>query len=928
MPQDQPSEIPQNLLERLHFVPDRPLNYLPRPVELETLKELILAEQNSSVVIAGKKQVGHSRISLHGMGGIGKSVLAAAVVCELEILERFPDGIFWLTIGQTPQVKVLQSELAFTLTGNQYTFETEHQGKMRLGELLKARHCLLVLDDVWESNHAKPFNEFGPGCRMLVTTRISEITKALGAKLWSLDLLDDTQALELLASWAGAELPLPPVAVAVVEKCGNLPLALSLAGALVGDGIQWGSVLDALTQANLEFFDQELGSVQLALKASLDALTTDERAAYLKLAVFPEDVAIPEATLGTLWHYTAGLDAGQAERFILKFKNRALLRTFGSSPTQLIELHDLQHVYLKKLAGNLQPLHAELVQAYWNACPGDWHTGPNDGYFFERLPSHLAQAGLKEELRNLLFDYRWMETKLGYLGVSALMADYQTISDADVRLIYQTLQLSSHILNKDKAQLRSQLWGRLAGVSSSTIQALLNQTRETSQEIWLRPNFSCLTPPGGPLLFTLEGHQSGVYAVVVFPDGKRVVSGSRDGTLKIWDLETRAELATLTGHTEKVTAVAVLPDGCRLVSASEDKTLKVWDVAMGMELATLTRHTFGVTAVAVHPDGRRLVSVSFDGTLKVCEVETGVVLATLTVHTSWVTAVAVHPDGRRLVSASGDQTLKVWDWETGAELATLTGHTREVTAVAVLPDGRRLVSASYDQTLKVWEMETGAELATLTGHISLVTGVAVLPDGHRLVSASWDKTLKIWDVETQQVLLTYFGDAPFTACAVAPDGKTIFVGDALGHIHFLKLEEGHIQPLITNKPNTFLNPAKISVIPTIPKKRPFGQPEETTESVHMSNLHPQHQPQPAPQPAVVPQTTPQIDQGKLLETLTKITEVDFGKLVFLLGAGKDIPGDGEPQKRRAIKLLEWAESHNRLPELVTILETKILHRPS
>ncbi|MBI4752511.1 MAG: hypothetical protein HY774_28805 [Acidobacteria bacterium] len=100
----------------------------------------------------------------------------------------------------------------------------------------------------------------------------------------------------------------------------------------------------------------------------------------------------------------------------------------------------------------------------------------------------------------------------------------------------------------------------------------------------------------------------------------------------------------------------------------------------------------------------------------------------------------------------------------------------------------------------------------------------------------------------------------------------------------------------------------------------------------MSNLHIQHRPQPVSQPAggtttVALQITPQIDQEKLLETLTKITEVNFGKLVFLLGAGKDIPGDGVPQTTRAVKLLEWAEAHNRLPELVTTLETKILHRP-
>ncbi|MBI4752508.1 MAG: hypothetical protein HY774_28790, partial [Acidobacteria bacterium] len=710
MPQDQPSEIPQNLLERLHLVPDRPLNYLPRPTELEALKKLILAEQNSSVVIAGKTQSAHSRIGVHGMGGIGKSVLAAMVVRELEVLEAFPDGIFWVTIGQTPQIKLIQSELAFALSGTHFTFETEHQGKMRLGELLRTRHCLLVLDDVWESQHANFFNEPGTHSRMLVTTRNAEITTSLGAKLWSLNLLNKAQALELLASWANEEPhALPTEAVSIAKLCGNLPLALSLAGALVNDGLDWSDVLAALNCADVDFLDAE--KIPSALKVSVDKLPELERTAYLKLAVFPEDVPLPEATLMMLWKQAFGLPDHRCRGLIPKLEHRALLRTTEVESKRWIELHDLQHLYLKKLAGNLQPLHAELAQAYWNACPGDWHTGPNDGYFFERLPSHLAQAGLKEELRNLLFDYRWMEAKLGYLGVAALMADYQTTSDAEVRLIYQTLQLSSHILNKDRKQLRSQLWGRLAGFSSPNTQALLNQTRETSQETWLRPNFACLTTPGGPLLFTLDGHQYSVTAVAIFPDGKRIVSGSANGILKIWDLETRAELATFRGHTGEVTAVAVLPDGRRLVSASRDETLKVWEVETGAELATFTGHTSGVKAVAVLPDGRRLVSASDDQTLKIWNVETGAELATFTGHTSGVTAVAVLPDGRRLVSAAGDGTLKVWEVETGTELATFTGHTSGVTAVAVLPDGRRLVSASWDHTLKVWAVETGAELA-------------------------------------------------------------------------------------------------------------------------------------------------------------------------------------------------------------------------
>ena len=116
--------------------------------------------------------------------------------------------------------------------------------------------------------------------------------------------------------------------------------------------------------------------------------------------------------------------------------------------------------------------------------------------------------------------------------------------------------------------------------------------------------------------------------------------------------------------------MAVSPDGRRAVSASEDNTLKVWDLDTGAELRTLAGHSDSVRGVAVSPDGRRAVSASYDKTLKVWDLETGGELRTLAGHSNWVNGVAVSPDGRRAVSASWDNTLKVWDLETGASIAT------------------------------------------------------------------------------------------------------------------------------------------------------------------------------------------------------------------------------------------------------------------
>ena len=289
------------------------------------------------------------------------------------------------------------------------------------------------------------------------------------------------------------------------------------------------------------------------------------------------------------------------------------------------------------------------------------------------------------------------------------------------------------------------------------------------------------------LVRTLVG-QSAVWGVAVTVDGKRAVSASNDGTLKVWNLESGETLRTLEGHPDPVYGVVVTADGKRAVSASVDQTLKVWDLESGHALRTLKGHSFAVTSVTVTADGRRTVSASLDETLKVWDTESGRVLHTLEGHSDSVIGVAVTADGKRAVSASYDQSLKVWDLEGGRELRTLKGHSSAIYGVAVTADGKWAVSASKDKTLKVWDLEGGWELRTLEGHSSAVNGVAVTLDWRGAVSVSEDQTLKVWDLESGRVIDTLRFEEEVSCCAFV-DRRRIVAGDLDGRIHLLSLEE-------------------------------------------------------------------------------------------------------------------------------------------
>jgi WD40 repeat protein/tRNA A-37 threonylcarbamoyl transferase component Bud32 len=184
--------------------------------------------------------------------------------------------------------------------------------------------------------------------------------------------------------------------------------------------------------------------------------------------------------------------------------------------------------------------------------------------------------------------------------------------------------------------------------------------------------------------------------------GRYVASAGDDECVYLWEVDAGRK-RKLAGHNAAVFDVAFSPDGQRLASASRDGTVKVWDVYEGSELLTCQGHTHTVMAVTFSADGARLASASFDWTAKLWDASTGRLLQTMTGHTQPVRDVAINPDGTRLATASNDRTIKLWDLASGRELLTLAGHTGWVRSVTFDPTGHFLVSASDDATVRVWD---------------------------------------------------------------------------------------------------------------------------------------------------------------------------------------------------------------------------------
>ena len=188
------------------------------------------------------------------------------------------------------------------------------------------------------------------------------------------------------------------------------------------------------------------------------------------------------------------------------------------------------------------------------------------------------------------------------------------------------------------------------------------------------------------------------------------------GVNKMWS----PELIQLQGHDDQVNSVAFSPDRSKIVSGSFDHTIRVWDASTGIEiLPPLRGHEYSVTSVAFSPDGSKIISGSFDKTIRVWDASTGIeILPPLRGHNGEVHCVVFSPDGSKIISGSYDMNIRVWDTSTGIEmLLPLRGPDGAIHSLAFSLDGSKIVLGSYDKTIRVWDAKTGIRiLPPIRGH--------------------------------------------------------------------------------------------------------------------------------------------------------------------------------------------------------------------
>ena len=315
-------------------------------------------------------------------------------------------------------------------------------------------------------------------------------------------------------------------------------------------------------------------------------------------------------------------------------------------------------------------------------------------------------------------------------------------------------------------------------------QTLLTGSGDGTGRLW---RVGTGVPLGQPLR-----HEAAVRVVAFSPDGRTVATGSEDGLARLWRTETGAPIGQTLRHEAAVGAVAFSPDGQTVVTGSQDGVVRVWQAETGLPIGQALHHEAAVGAVAFSPDGRAVLTGDVDGTVQVWQVETGAPLGPLLRHRLLMGGtVAFSPDGRTVVIGSQDGTARLWRVETGMPIGQPLRHEAAVGAVAFSPDGQTVVTGSQDGTARLWRAETGVLLGQPLHHEAAVGAVAFSPDGQTIVTGSQDETARLWRVEMGlpvNRLLRH--EATIRAIAFSPDGRAVLTGDVDGTVRLWQVETG------------------------------------------------------------------------------------------------------------------------------------------
>lgn len=338
----QPAQGEPDRLERsaVHVLPPLPALIIGREQALGDLTHMLGAASAAPAALT----------VVQGWPGVGKSTIVAALAREGAVTACFPDGVLWTSLGEQPnllaELRLWAAALRLTAPSQEYHLE---QLSAMLSAALRERRMLLIVDDVWQTEHFSPFNVGGHSCAAVITSRLNQVAEALAPtpdRLYRLAVLADDAALELLGRLAPETVAAyPQAARELVHDLEGLPLAIQVAGRLLHNEARlgWGvaellaelragtRLLQAQVPGDLTRPGQaQAPTIAALLKRSTDALDPQTRHAFAVLGLFmPKPATVDLGALAAAW------DVADPRPMVRTLVSRGLLEPIGGRRFQL-----------------------------------------------------------------------------------------------------------------------------------------------------------------------------------------------------------------------------------------------------------------------------------------------------------------------------------------------------------------------------------------------------------------------------------------------------------------------------------------------------------------------------------------------------------------------------------------------------------------
>ncbi len=741
-------------------------------------------------------------VSVLGLGGIGKSALASRVMHR--VAERF-EVVIWRSLRDAPACETLLDECLQVLAP-QALRNVSVSLERRLGfllEHLRRTRVLLVLDNLEAlleegqgTGHMRPGYEGYARLlrRMAETEHQSCLLLTSREKPGDLVPLEGSRAPVRALRLARLDADSCKQLLAEKEVAGTVAEQTRLIEAYAGNPL----ALKIVAQSIVDLFDGQIapfleqgevvfGGVRELLDEQYARLADLEQTVLCWLAIVREPVSIEEllAVLGVPRTRSQVLEAvdGLRRRSLIE---RGQLQ--GSFTLQSVVLEYATARLIAEVASEIEQRRlARLAEHGLELATAK--------EYVRQTQERLIVTPLLAQLRSV---YRGRAEVEGHL--LALLDQLRTQADdaqgyGPANVLALLRELRGHLRGLDLSHL-SIRGAYLHGVEmqdASLAEASLRETvfNEAFDITWAvaissngqywaagsrRGEARVWREEGKLLHLAWQAHTDTVRALAFSPDGHTLATGSWDGSIKLWDIESGALLWT-SWFTDNIECLTFAPDGRTLASGGDDATVQLWDAHTGARRQTLSGPTGPVFALAWSPDGRLLASGGVDRVIRLWELswaqsETSVRM--LAGHTNWALGLAFAPDGTQLASGSWDATVRLWDVASGSLCQTLTGHTERVRAVVWSPDGRLLASCGFDQTIWLWDSDRSSYRTGLHGHTAGVYAIAFTPDSRSLLSGSEDGTLRVWDVERGQCVHIVQGYAvSLYDVAWSPDGTQL-----------------------------------------------------------------------------------------------------------------------------------------------------------